>query len=280
MRHTLLMLTMLMGLAGPASAQFSVSIGINVPSYPELRRVPGYPVYYAPGLRVNFFFYDGLYWVLEGDEWYASPWYNGPWRLTRPELVPLYVLRIPVRYYRSPPSYFQGWQPGAPPRWGEHWGPAWQQQRPGWDRWDRRSAPAPAPLPSYQRQYPAARYPQAEQQQALQQQQYRYRPRDATVRELMPAPPPTPPAPHAPTVKPNPPPRSEALRQPPPPPPAPLREKPQAHERPPVPEQPQAHEPPARGKLPAAEKRKEHGDERGNERGNERANERDQDRKK
>ncbi|WIT10155.1 hypothetical protein PFX98_14555 [Paucibacter sediminis] len=271
MRHTLVMLTMLMGLAGSATAQFTVSIGINVPSYPELRRVPGYPVYYAPGLRVNFFFYDGLYWVLEGDDWYASPWYNGPWRLTRPELVPLYVLRIPVRYYRSPPSYFQGWQLGAPPRWGDHWGPAWQQQRPGWERWDRRSAPAPAPLPSYQRQYPAARYPQPEQQQALQQQQYRYRPRDATVRELMPPPP----APHAPTVKPNPPPRSEALRQAPPP--APMREKPQAHERPPEREQqPQAHEPPARGKPPAAEKRKEHGDERGNERGNER----DQDRKK
>jgi len=55
-----------------------ISIGVNVPVYPNLVRVPGYPVYYAPNLNANYFFYDGLYWVFINGDWYASPWYNGP----------------------------------------------------------------------------------------------------------------------------------------------------------------------------------------------------------
>ena len=59
MRSLIIVLSMLFWSATSATAQVSVSIGINVPSYPELVRVPGYPVYYAPGLNSNFFFYDG-----------------------------------------------------------------------------------------------------------------------------------------------------------------------------------------------------------------------------
>lgn len=172
-----------------AIAQVSVSIGINLPLYPELVRVPGYPVYYAPRLESNYFFYDGMYWVYQDDTWYASTWYNGPWDLVNPQYVPLFVLRIPVRYYRSPPPYFRPWRADGPPRWGEHWGREWEQRRSGWDRWNHRSAPAPAPLPAYQRQYSGDRYPQQiERQQALRDQNYRYQPRDPAVREHRQAP--------------------------------------------------------------------------------------------
>ena len=161
-----------------------VSIGINVPSYPRLVVVPGYPVYYAPQLQANLFFYDSMYWVYQDDNWYSSSWYNGPWWLVRPEGVPVVILQIPVRYYRHPPAYFQGWQQDAPPRWGDHWGRDWEQRRSGWDRWDRRAAPAPAPLPDYQRQYSEDRYPrQVEQQNELRERNYRYQPRDPEVRQ-------------------------------------------------------------------------------------------------
>ena len=43
----------------------SINIGINVPVYPELVLVPGYPVYYDPRADWNYFFYDGLYWVYQ-----------------------------------------------------------------------------------------------------------------------------------------------------------------------------------------------------------------------
>ena len=192
MRKRVLVLSMLLCAVVPAmaTAQMSigigfpnVSIGINLPLYPELEPVPGYPVYYAPRLDSNYFFYDGMYWVYQGDDWYASSWYNGPWALVDPESVPLYVLRIPVRYYRHPPAYFRGWQMDAPPRWGDHWGSGWAQHHSGWDRWDRRSAPAAAPLPIYQRQYSGNHYPNGQQQQMLRNQNYRYQPQDPVVRQ-------------------------------------------------------------------------------------------------
>lgn len=160
-----------------------VSIGINLPAYPQFVLIPGYPVYYAPGLNANFFFYDGMYWVFQGDNWYASYWYNGPWGLVEPNDVPLFVLRVPVRYYRVPPPYFRGWHRDAPPHWGEHWGSEWEIRRHGWDRWDRHAAPPPAPLPRYQQHYSGDRYPQRfEEQQDLRQRNYRYAPRDPAIR--------------------------------------------------------------------------------------------------
>ena len=190
-RNILMLIGILLSPAASADVQVSigiglphVSIGINVPAYPQLVVVPGYPVYYAPRLQANFFFYDGLYWVYQDDYWYASEWYNGPWWVVAPEIVPVFILRIPVRYYRQPPAYFYGWRPDAPPRWGNHWGRDWEQHRSGWDRWDRRSAPPPAPPPAYQRQYSGDRYPQqVERQQDLHQQNYRYQPRDPVVQQ-------------------------------------------------------------------------------------------------
>jgi len=162
----------------------NVSIGINLPVYPELVPVPGYPVYYAPQMDANYFFYDGMYWVYQNDNWYASSWYNGPWGIVQPYYVPLYILRVPVSYYRQPPVYFRGWRSNAPPRWDQHWGHDWERRRSGWDRWNRGAAPARAPLPVYQRQYSGDRYPrQVEQQHSLRSQQYRYQPRDRVVRE-------------------------------------------------------------------------------------------------
>ncbi|NCT83090.1 MAG: hypothetical protein GXC94_08115 [Comamonadaceae bacterium] len=169
----------------PAQAAVSVSIGINIGAYPQMVVVPGYPVYYAPALGANFFFYDGLYWVLDGDDWYMSSWYNGPWSLVQPAFVPYYLLRVPVRYYMAPPAYFRGWQPGAPPRWGQHWGPQWEQRHRDWDRWNRSAVPKPAPLPVYQRAYSGERYPGPQQQADLQARNYRYQPRAEVARDFM-----------------------------------------------------------------------------------------------
>ncbi len=193
MRHLLLAVSILLGSATAADAQVSVSfgvalpgvqIGVNVPAYPRLVAVPGYPVYYAPTVNTNYFFYDGAYWVFAGESWYVSSWYAGPWYPVAADHVPLYVLRVPVRYYRAPPPYFRGWRADAPPRWGEHWGRDWEARRAGWDRWDRRAVPRPAPLPAYQRRYSGERYPQAaEQQREIRATRYGYRPREDVTRQ-------------------------------------------------------------------------------------------------
>jgi hypothetical protein len=158
-----------------------VNIGINVGAYPRLVPIPGYPVYYAPQVNANYFFYDGRFWTYVDDNWYTSAWYDGPWQFVPPEAVPLYVLRIPVRYYRRPPPYFHAWAASAPPRWGEHWGRSWEQRRRGWDRWDHRAVPRLAPLPTYQRHYAGNRYPRADQQQALHAHNYGYQRREGAA---------------------------------------------------------------------------------------------------
>ena len=166
------------------SGYSGVSIGIYYSTYPDLVRIPGYPVYYAPGVDSNYFFYDGFYWVFHSDNWYVSSWYNGPWDYVGYYDVPAYLLRVPVRYYRRPPPYFRGWRADAPPRWGEHWGRDWEQRRSGWDRWDRSSAPAPAPLPAYQRDYSGDRYPRAvEQQRTIRSEYYRYQPHEPVTQQ-------------------------------------------------------------------------------------------------
>jgi hypothetical protein len=65
MRYTLILLSLLLAPVLPANAQ--VSIGINMPVYPDFQRVPGYPVYYAPQVGLNLFFYDGMYWAYQND---------------------------------------------------------------------------------------------------------------------------------------------------------------------------------------------------------------------
>lgn len=185
MRSKFIVLCLLLLSATAAHAQVSInlrlpsaSIGINIPLYPELVPVPGYPVYYAPNMNSNYFFYDGLYWVYQNDNWYASSWYNGPWGLVAPETVPVFLLRVPVGYYRNPPRYFYGWRRDAPPQWGVRWGYRWEQYRRGWDHWDRRAYVAPAPLPLYQRQYSGERYPHGERQRRLYDKDYRYQSRE------------------------------------------------------------------------------------------------------
>ncbi len=193
LRHVLLAVSVALGtvmVAAPAAAQVNVEIaipGVNIgiyqPVYPELVLVPGYPVYYAPQARANTFFYDGYYWVFHEDRWYMSDWYDGPWDLVDPYSVPLFVLRVPVRYYVNPPVYFNGWILAAPPRWDLHWGPRWVQHRHGWNHWDHRSVPRAAPPPVYQRHYAGERYPRREYQHELRDRHYRYQPRDSGVRQ-------------------------------------------------------------------------------------------------
>lgn len=188
----LLLLGVTMCCTQPAGAQVSVginapslSIGINLPVYPELVVMPGYPVYYAPNVAANYFFYDGLYWVfnVRDGQWYSSSWYNGPWVFIQPVYVPQPILVVPFRYYRVRPAYWGGWAFDAPPRWGQHWGREWESRRAGWDRWDRSRAYAAAPLPLYQREYPRDRYPAPSQQVIIHNDRYKYQAKDARVQQ-------------------------------------------------------------------------------------------------
>jgi len=174
----------LLSLSAQAQVSVGINIGVSVSAFPDLVPVPGYPVYYDPYLDSNYFFYDGQYWVYDNDNWYTSDWYNGPWDLVEPEYVPMFILRVPVRYYRRPPSYFEGWHRDAPPHWGEHWGRDWETRHEGWNHWNHSAVPQRAPLPVYQRQYAGDRYPHANEQHEIRDQHYHYRPHEPAVQHI------------------------------------------------------------------------------------------------
>jgi hypothetical protein len=117
------------GLLGAIPAQAdNISIGINIGSPPppppivvaappQLIVVPGTPVYYAPGLNVNFFFHEGRYYTFHGGSWFVGAAHKGPWTFVAVEHMPRPVLAVPVQYYKVPPGH---WKKGGPPPWAGH----------------------------------------------------------------------------------------------------------------------------------------------------------------
>lgn len=170
MRLVALAAALLITQAVPAPAHADTSVGITVhwpgasvhlgrPAQPSWVLVPGLPVYRAPHVRGNAFFFDGLYWVLRADGWFFGTTFGGPWHRASPYDIPDALLRVPVRYFQSPPPWFRGWRADAPPRWSEHWGRDWRTRGNGWDGRDHRRPPAAAPAPRVQPRLPHARPP-------------------------------------------------------------------------------------------------------------------------
>lgn len=167
----------------PAAAQEYYDIDVDLPAYPEMQPVPDSPVYYAPAVDSNYFYYDGLYWDFYNEGWYASPWYNGPWSYVDPVYVPTYVLWVPIAYYHRPPHDFRSWNAHRPPHWGERWGRDWQNRHNQVYRGHTVNA-GRAPLPQYQRQYTRDNYPRGVAQQSqIHSQHYGYQPRESIARQ-------------------------------------------------------------------------------------------------
>ena len=165
----------------------SVALGVHLSRYPDLVAIPGYPVLYDPRLNANYFFYEGTFWVFEEDDWYRSDWYNGPWMRVGRDEVPVFLLRIPVRYYNRAPLYFHPWALEMAPRWPLRWGKSWERRHRGWDRWDQRRVPPPAPPPLFQQQFPRERYPNSpELRERLRERNYHYRPREPLTAPVTP----------------------------------------------------------------------------------------------
>jgi hypothetical protein len=187
MKRLLAALLLIAATVMPAAAQTYSDIDVDLPYFPEMQPIPDSPVYWAPGVDSNYFFYDGLFWDYHHDLWHWSAWYNGPWMVADPVYVPTYVLWVPVRYYHKPAHHFHGIHPDKPPRWGQHWGRDWQARHnqvysglpTAWQR---------APLPRYQSIYNRANYPRGyEQQRALHAQHYTWQPREGTASMRQPA---------------------------------------------------------------------------------------------
>jgi len=92
----------------------SVRLGIHIGEEPRLVVVPGTPVYEAPSLPYNYFYYGGGYYLYRGGTWFWGASYNGPWTVISIEQVPRPILRVPAEHYRERPEH---WKRGGPPPW-------------------------------------------------------------------------------------------------------------------------------------------------------------------
>lgn len=109
----------------------NIHIGIQIGTPPQLVVVPQTPVYYAPALPYNYFFYGGQYYLFHNGIWHFAPTHNGPWAVIAVEYLPRPILAVPVRYYRAPPGHWKKHRHGPPP-----WAPAWGHRKKWKDRDD------------------------------------------------------------------------------------------------------------------------------------------------
>jgi len=128
MRRTSFVIALAAGLLAAPARGADVHIGINigvppppppvvVEAPPPLVVVPQTPVYYAPSLPYNYFYYGGLYYTLHDDHWFYAASFNGPWTFVTLERVPRPILAVPVRYYKVHPEH---WKKHGPPPWAGH----------------------------------------------------------------------------------------------------------------------------------------------------------------
>jgi len=191
----LLLGTMLLALVTvvsvPAMAQVSINVGIPLPppiifnAPPEVIALPDTnDVYVAPGIDVDFFFYNGWWWRLWDGRWYRSHYYDRGWG---------YFNHVPGFYASIDPGwrgYYQNhsWQ-------GHQWNyerVPYQRLQQNWKSWHtnqywsrqrsygvqnyqprnvQRQPQQRAQQPQRQGQGPQAREPQRQPQQRAQQPQ-------------------------------------------------------------------------------------------------------------
>ena len=115
-------------MGSPVPAHADVNIGITfggpppivVAEPPRMVLVPRSPVYWAPSLPYNFFYYEGRYWTYHEGGWFWSASVRGPWGQVAIGAVPRPVLAVPVAYYRVPPGHAKHHHGGGPPPWAGH----------------------------------------------------------------------------------------------------------------------------------------------------------------
>ncbi len=77
--------------------------------------VPGTPVYHAPSVPYNYFYYRWQYYLYHRGVWFVGTNYNGPWTVIALEHVPGPILTVPVTYYKIPPGHWK--RKSGPPPW-------------------------------------------------------------------------------------------------------------------------------------------------------------------
>lgn len=95
---------------GNAEVDVSINIGLPLPAIvisapPAVVMIPGAPVYFAPDIEVDIFFYRGYWYRPYRQRWYRASHYNGPWCYIAPRAVPNVIVKLPPGYRHIPPGH-------------------------------------------------------------------------------------------------------------------------------------------------------------------------------
>ena len=111
------------------SAEVNVHVGIGlplpivlIPAAPAVVCIPDTPVYYAPDVGIDIFFYSGHWYRPYRGYWYRATYYNGPWAYLPPQRVPAVLVHLPANNYNVPPG---------------HQRIPYGQLKKHWKRWDK-----------------------------------------------------------------------------------------------------------------------------------------------
>ena len=72
---------------------------------PAVVLIPGTPVYYAPDVGIDLFFYSGRWYRKHNGYWYRATYYNGPWAYMSAQRVPTVLVHLPPDYYNVLPGH-------------------------------------------------------------------------------------------------------------------------------------------------------------------------------
>ncbi len=137
---------MSVGILSPrtSDAGIGVSIGIPLPGLrlaapPDLAIIAGTPVYFAPDIQADLYFYHGNWYRPYGGEWYVSAEFGGPWGHVAIGNVPPPLVDLPPDYR----SEIIGYEPVPYAVVKRNW-MRWEQEG-YWDNCQRRSAHSMSP---------------------------------------------------------------------------------------------------------------------------------------
>lgn len=86
---------------GLAEVNFNINIGappMIVAEPAEVVLIPSSGVYFVADAGPDLFFHAGFWWSPQGERWYRSQVYNGPWVVVEHRHVPVQVVRVPKDY--------------------------------------------------------------------------------------------------------------------------------------------------------------------------------------
>ncbi len=94
---------------------------VEIDEPPMFIEPPELGFHVAVGIPQDLFFFNNSYYLCQGNVWYISPYYRGPWQVVRYKAIPSVLRRHPyakIRHYRD--AGYRNYREARNPYWQRH----------------------------------------------------------------------------------------------------------------------------------------------------------------